>query len=136
MQVGFIWTQLHAHATVNVDTAKVVGSRILDKMEGKTPANFLFKRIDQAVTLGSKNTAKINGENIQVDTQLLFQRLILAAQTIDLKTALNYELCTFPSASFQSVGILLKATKSTLAESIWKMVQCQRIEIIQELCSQ
>ena len=105
-------------------------------MEGKTPADFSFKRIDQAVTLGSKNTAKINGENIQVDTQLLFQRLILAAQTIDLKTALNYELCTFPSASFQSVGILLKATKSTLAESIWKMVQCQRIEIIQELCSQ
>ena len=132
MQVGFIWTQLHAHATVNVDTAKVVGSRILDKMEGKTPADFSFKRIDQAVTLGSKNTAKINGENIQ----LLFQKLILAAQTIDLKTALSYELCTFPSASFQSVGILLKATKSTLAESIWKMVQCQRIEIIQELCSQ
>ena len=102
-------------------------------MEGKTPAEFSFKRSDQVVTLGSKNTVKINGENIQVDPQLLFQRLIVAAQTIDLSTALNYELCTFPPALFQSVGILLEATKSTLAESIWKMVQCQRIDIPKDI---
>ena len=126
-------TGVHAHTTVNVDIAKVVGTKILDKMEGKTPAEFSFKRSDQVVTLGSKNTVKINGENIQVDPQLLFQRLIVAAQTIDLSTALNYELCTFPPALFQSVGILLEATKSTLAESIWKMVQCQRIDIPKDI---
>ena len=47
-----IATGVHAHATVNVDIAKAVESKILDKMEGKTSADFTFKRSDPAVTLG------------------------------------------------------------------------------------
>ena len=98
-------------------------------MEGKTPADFSFKRSDQAVTLGTKNSVKVDGESIQIDPQLLFQRLIVAANATDLKTALSFELCTFAPALFQLTGVLLEATKSTLAESIYKMVQCQQTDI-------
>ena len=105
------------------------GFKILDKMEGKTPVDFSFKRSDQAVTLGSKNLVKVDWESIQIDPQLLFQRLIVAANATDLKTALSFELCTFAPALFQSTGVLLEATKSTLAESIWKMIQCQQTDI-------
>ena len=52
----------------------------------------------------------------------------MAANATDLKTALNFELCTFAPALFQSVGILLEATKSILSESIWKMVRCQQTD--------
>ena len=65
--------------------------------------------------------------------QLLFQCLIVAANATDLKTALSFELCTFAPALFQSTGVLLEATKSTLAESIWKRVQCQQTDIPKEV---
>ena len=94
-------------------------------MEGKTPVDFSFKRSDQAVTLGSKNLVKVDGESIQIDPH----SLIVAANATDLKTALSFELCTFAPALFQSTGVLLEATKSTLAESIWKMIQCQQTDI-------
>lgn len=62
-------------------------------MDGKTPAEYTFKRKDQAVTLGMKSSAKIDGELVQVDPQLLFQRLIAVAQTSEeLESAFKYEL--------------------------------------------
>ena len=43
--------------------------------------------------LASKSALKVDGESIQVDTQLLFQRLVTAGKT-DLEQALKFELCT------------------------------------------
>ena len=45
--------------------------------------------------LASKSALKVDGESIQVDTQLLFQRLVTAGKT-DLEQALKFELCTIP----------------------------------------
>ena len=69
----------------------------------------------------SENAVKVDGESIQVDTQLLFQRLVIAAKT-DLESALTYELCMFPKALFETPELLLEAQKSTLADSIWTAV--------------
>ena len=77
---------------INVENAKAIGECILEKMEGQKLSDFTFKRKDQAVTLATKNAVKVDGESIQVDTQLLFQRLVIAAKT-DLESALTYELC-------------------------------------------
>ena len=82
--------------------------------------SFSFKRKDQAVTLASKGSLKVDGESIQVDTQLLFQRLVLAAKT-NLENALEYELCTVPKALFEAPELLHEAQKSTLADAIWTM---------------
>ena len=71
---------VHAHPTVNVDTAHSVGAAILKSMEGKTSDEHTFRRKDQVVTLGTKSSVKIDGEEVQVDPQLLFQRLISVAQ--------------------------------------------------------
>ena len=46
-----ICTRVHAHSTVSVDTAMVVGNAILASMEGKTATDFTFRRHDQVVTL-------------------------------------------------------------------------------------
>ena len=68
--------------------------------------------------MATKGAVKVDGESIQVDTQLLFQRLVIAAKT-DLESALTYELCTFPKALFETTELLHEAQKSTLADSIW-----------------
>ena len=39
-------------------------------------------RLGWAVTLATKAAVKIDGNSIQVDTQLLFQRLIVAAKLL------------------------------------------------------
>ena len=46
---------VHAHTPVNVDTAKNVGTTILQSMEVKRAAEYTFKKKDQAVTLHMKS---------------------------------------------------------------------------------
>ena len=113
-----IATGVHAHPSVNVENAKALGDSILERMVGQKLSEYTFKRKEQAVTLATKGAVKIDGESIQVDTQLLFQRLVIAAKT-DLESALTYELCTFPKALFETTELLHEAQKSTLADSIW-----------------
>ena len=78
-----ISTCLRAHATVNVDKAEAVGIAILENMEGKTVNEYVFKRANQAVTLDCKSSVKVDGDVIQIDPQLLFQRLTLVAKSRD-----------------------------------------------------
>ena len=68
-----ISTGVRAHATVNVDKAEAVGRAILEDMEGKTVNEYVFKRVNQAVTLDCKSSVKVDGDVIQIDPQLLFQ---------------------------------------------------------------
>lgn len=116
-----IATGEHAHSNVNVDTAQAVGTAILRSMDGHSPSEYTFKRRHQAVTLGMKSSVKIDGDQIQVDPQLLFQRLVIVAQKCDeLESALKYELCSYPPALFDSSLLLREANKPALADAIWK----------------
>ena len=90
-----IATGVHAHPTVNVDTAHSIGAAILKSMEGKMSDEHTFRRKDQVVTLDTKSSIKIDGEEAQVDPQvdpqLLFQTLISVAQTSDeLESGFKY----------------------------------------------
>uniref|UniRef100_UPI00358ECD2A uncharacterized protein n=1 Tax=Myxine glutinosa TaxID=7769 RepID=UPI00358ECD2A len=118
-----IATGENALSTVNVDTAQSVGTAILKSMDGLTPAEFTFKRKDQAVTLGMQSSVRIDGDQIQVDPQLLFQRLVIVAQNSDeLESALKYELCSYPPALFDSSLLLREAKKPALADAIWGLI--------------
>ena len=89
---------VHASTTVNVDTAKDVGNAILSSMEGISVAEYTFKRKNQAVTLDTKCQVRIDGATIQLDPQLLFQRLTIAAKaTESLQEIFKYELCSHTS---------------------------------------
>ena len=94
-------TRVHVHPTVNVDTAHAVGATILNSIDGRTPDEHTFGRKDQVVTLGTTNSDRIDGDDVQVDPLLLFQRLITVAQTSDeLESAFKHELCSYPPALF------------------------------------
>ncbi len=118
-----IATGVHAHSAANVDTAKSVGMAILQSMDGKSAAEYTFKKKDQAITIATKSSVKIGGDEVQIDPQLLFQRLITAAKTTeDLESAFKYELCSYPSALFESPMLLREPHKPALADAIWQLV--------------
>ena len=122
-----IATGVHAHPTVNVDKAVAIGDMILTSMNGTTPAEYTFQKKNQAVTLGLKSSSvKIDGDRIQIDPLLLFQRLTTVMQSSDdLESAFKHELCSYPSALFDSSLLLREADKPALADAIWKTCECK-----------
>ena len=76
----------------------------MNYMVGKGVEAYTFKKSKQAVTLGLRSAIKINGESVQVDPQLLFQRLFTVGNRFDGPSSLfRYELCSIPSALFETL---------------------------------
>ena len=98
---------LTAHDSVNIDEAKEVGELILKSMVEKRVTSVSFEEKKQAVTLATKTAVKIDDECVQVDPQLIFQRLSLIAtngSNEDPASFFKYELCTHPAALFDDTG--------------------------------
>ena len=90
-----------AQKGVNVDRSREIGEDILDSMVGVSVEDHVFKKADQATTLGSKSTVKVKGESVTVDPHLIFQRLVTVGQrSEDVSSLFKYELCTHPPALF------------------------------------
>ena len=116
---------VHAHSSVNVDNAAAIGESILEKMVGEKVSDFSFKKKDQAVTMGTKNGVKVDGEIVQFEPHILFQKLAVAAERtdkIDPETIFKHELTTIPKALAETPELLHEAQKSTLADAIWSTV--------------
>ena len=61
-----------------------VRDMILTQMNGTTPAEYTYQKENQVVTLGLKvSSVKINGDRIQIDPLLYFQRLTTVMQSPD-----------------------------------------------------
>ena len=91
-------TGVHAESSVNVEKAREVGQSILDSMTGKAATEYSFTKSNQAITFSAKSSIKVDGEKIQVDPQLFFQRLIIASQSLDDMSAIfKYELNLSPN---------------------------------------
>ena len=96
---------------------------------------YVFKRVNQAVTLDCKSSVKVDGDAIQIDPQLLFQRLTLVAKSRDnLEDVFRFELCSYPPALFSGAQFLREAHKPVLANAIWSLLPDQDIsELPREL---
>ena len=120
-----------AHDKVNVNKARSVGQTILESMVGNNVNDYSFKSKDQAVTLGSKTTVVIGGEPVQVDPQLLFQRLSVIAtreEQGDPAALFKYELCSHPTALFDNVGLPRESNKAALADALWEIVKLDQTD--------
>ena len=110
---------VNADTNVNADIAKIVGEKILSSMNGTLATDYSFKRSAQAVTMASKSSVKIDNDQVQVDPQLFFQRLIIACDNSHLEALFQYELCTYPMALFDSPFTLRQPQKPALADALW-----------------
>lgn len=73
-----IMTGVNAEESVDVYQAKAKGEKILTLTAGQSVDTYSFKRKDQAITLSAGSSVKIDGVQVHVDPQLLFQRLVFA----------------------------------------------------------
>ncbi|EDO31725.1 predicted protein [Nematostella vectensis] len=102
---------------------------ILLSMKGKNTTEYTFRKKEEAVTLASKISVKVGDSTIQIDPQLLFQRLSFVAtggNYGDPKAFFEYEMCSFPPLLFDSSLLLRKAKKPVLADAIWVRYVDQR----------
>ena len=58
--------------------------------------------------LNEKSKVKTQGDSLNVNSQLLFQRLVTAARNIteDVSKIFEYERSNFPSSLFESSGVM------------------------------
>jgi hypothetical protein len=105
---------------VNVDDAKVIGNTILAKMDGKNVIEFKFKKQNQVKTMGARKAVQIGEDAVHIDTQLLFQRLVRAAECSknDLSSCFEFEMAVYPPALFEASGLPLEAKKPSIADAI------------------
>ena len=65
-------------------------------MTGKSATDYMFKHSSQAATVAAKSSVRIEIDTVQVDPQLLFQRLIVACNRSDeIQGLFRYELCSY-----------------------------------------
>jgi len=71
----------------------------------------------------------INKEHVQIDPQLLFQRLLVVAtnEFIDLQDLFKYEHCSYPAALFETTFVPRQADKPVLADALWNEVKREQI---------
>ena len=79
LTLHIIVSSIAADDKFNVHKAKDVGQAIIDSMVGKNGYELSFEQKMQAITLASKTSVVINNEPVQVDPQLMFQRLSVTA---------------------------------------------------------
>ena len=95
-------------------------------MENEATIEYTFKKKDRVTPSETNSTVTIDGESVSVDPQLFFQRLVTAAGDLYDNPAeiFKYELCSFPSALFESPSLLRAANKAALAYAIWALGEC------------
>lgn len=111
---------------VNVDNAKEIGKTLLAEMKDQEAMLFRFRKSQKAVTLGYKSSIKIGDDEVHVDPQLLFQRL-LTVSDLSLDNPIEvfkHELCSHPASLFDNTGLLRQSQKSSLAKTIWELGPC------------
>ena len=90
--------------TVNAENAaKAVGTAVVNEMVGKNVIEHSFKKKNQIVNMASNNAIKVSHELVNIDPQVLFQRLVTAGMSNDqLPEVFQYELSSFPPALFDT----------------------------------
>ena len=72
--------------------------------------------VHAVVNLGTNNSVRVDGDDVQVDPLVLLQRLIIVAQASgELESALKHELCSCPPSLFDLYILVREAHKPALA---------------------
>ena len=86
-------------------------------MNGKCATDYSFKQSARAVTTARKSPVTIDNDHVQVDPQLLFQRLIIACDNSQLEELFPYELCRNSTSLFDLPFTLREPEKPALADA-------------------
>ena len=100
--------------------------------------NVSFKKKEQVVSMASKTPTSMaeNWNAVQVDSALLFQRLVRVAELTPnvLAEAFSFELSNIPTALFDSSGLLRQANKAAVAQYLWSSTAQVNAELPDQVC--
>ena len=113
-----------ADEKVNVDQAQAMGEVILEKISGQLVYSYSFTKKGMPITMASKSSVNTGKNIVEIDPNLLLQRLAaLSQQEVDKKDIFSYELCSFPASLFVSSVLPRLANKATLADYLWTLLE-------------
>lgn len=120
-----IFDGMESGSSVNVDRSFEIGEKIVSSMRNQCVSDYTFKKVNQAITMQSRNSVMIDGEAVTIDPQLLFQRLILLVGNMDdsqLKDVFKYELSHRPPSIFDEKGYMRSGENTSLDNALLKEV--------------
>ena len=120
-------TGVNADNNINAHNALACGQKIIDSMVGQNIFDFSFKKSMQVLTMSSKTSITVEEGRLEVDPQVLFQRLtaISSRESVeDIANIFKYELSTHPSSIFEPSGLPRAASKPQISDAIWSMGDC------------
>ena len=118
-----IATGINAGISVNVDTAKKCRREDLSINGAAKSVEPQLQENNTKLSHSVLQLSKVNNETIQIDPQLLFQRLITSGTRNDqLEEIFQFELCSYPPAIFEARYVMRPATKPALADAIWVLM--------------
>lgn len=109
-----------SYPNCNPHDAENVGMAVVKKMEGKNSATFVFEKKGQVVVMNTKNTIQIDNENVQIDPEILFQRLLFIQSNRDNEFILTHELTQRPPVFFDENGFLRDGNENSIPDFLWK----------------
>ena len=107
-------------------TKPEVEEKVLCSMLGKNIYDHSFRKKDQVETLASKSAVRFSEGSIQVDPQLLFQRLTVVAtggRYENPQAFFKFEMCSYPPALFDALLLPRQANKLALGDAIWAITK-------------
>ena len=82
---------------------------MLQSMVGTSTKEITSRKANQAVTLCSRSTVKVNGEPVNRDPKLIFKIMIpIRDRSEDAIPLFQYELCTYPATLLKSSPLPLQ----------------------------
>lgn len=101
-----------------------IGTKVLNSMEDSNALEYSFRKKNQVITMCKAPKIIVGDEEIQVDPDLLYQRLVTMLSMkgyAGLQEALKTEMCVYPQMLFESPSSMLPACKYKLADTLWAM---------------
>ena len=88
-------------------------------MVGKSAQEISVRRKEQAVTMTNGQGVQINEEVVNIDPQLVSQRLLTVREQFeDIEALFKYELCSYPATLIDTSILPGVANKAELANAI------------------
>ena len=124
-----IVTGVTAGPKVNVDRAEIIGKDTVASMVDQNVFEFSFQRKNQATNMQTTGVV-IGEETINIDPQVLFQRLIAIKDHHDYSSELfEYELCGYPPALFDRYELPREANKPQIADAVWEVTKSVQTKV-------
>ena len=99
-------------------------------MTNQSVVHYTFQRKDQATTfLKANSSVRVGEDQVQIDPDLLFQRLIIIPKSAEEKEQVfQFELCPHPPSLFDNTLMLREAQKSVLGDALWSKLETGNTE--------